>query len=214
MLTASNIPSGVMITVHPTSGSGYMYTYSPVINYGTLSLISAPNGSLNFQTTVLTNNGVYNISADTPLTSTESLGGSLINNTAGIVNLNASVSDTNSYTVINSGMFNIASGTTFAMNTSGTAFNQAAGTLNINGAFQTAGNFNYNGGVINGLVVFNGSGSQLSINDPTGAGNFLFNGSFSTPTLYASNIPSGVSITVHANAGEQHVVHPRVHPDH
>ena len=202
-LYASNIPSGVSITVHANAGSSTLSTPGsiPIINNGTLSLVSSPGYMVGFASSLLTNNGVYNISADTPLTSTESLGGSLINNTAGIVNLNASVSDTNSYTVVNSGMFNIASGTTFAMNTSGTAFNQAAGTLNINGAFQTAGNFNYNGGVINGLVVFNGSGSQLSINDPTGAGNFLFNGSFSTPTLYASNIPSGVSITVHANAG-------------
>ena len=203
LLTASNptlnassgIPTNVTVTMQETSGFGSLSISTPgLTNNGTLSLIAA-NGSYAALSlsSLFTNNGIFSISAAGAQSTPNSLYGTLNN---GTVNINA---NTSAFSIVsNAGVFNIAPGQLF---TAGPGFNQAGGTLNINGSF-AAGNFNFSGGSINGQVLMNTSSSTLTLGPSigTGTGNFLL--SSQNPTLNASSgIPANVTVTLQATGG-------------
>ena len=130
------VASGVSPIIGTTLNSSHGLL---LLGGGTLNLTGA--NTLTGTTNV--SSGTLNITGASALGSTSLLVGSgakFLDNTSLYLNGNAT----------NSGTFNIGNGSTFAMNSSGYTFNQAAGTLNINGSFVSPGNFADNGGAING----------------------------------------------------------------
>jgi fibronectin-binding autotransporter adhesin len=100
--------------------------------------------------------------------------------------------------VTNNGNFTIDFGDSLALNSSST-FSQNSNSLNINGSLVVTGQFNDNGGSINGTVTLdNSSGSvpTLNIGPSAGLSNILMTGSGTGWKLATNTIPNSVFLTV------------------
>jgi hypothetical protein len=139
-VTGSSVPQGVTLMTQPTQYTGYMTLYVASPNYGTIDLNSSAGVSTNisiapYSSASLVNNGTINVAPDPSL-----------------IGAGKNVR-TNSGTIVNYGSVNIASGSEL----SGGTFNQAGGTLTINGIVggSAGGTFSFGGGPLQGRASSN-----------------------------------------------------------
>ena len=104
--------------------------------------------------------------------------------------------------VTNNHQFTVASGRHFYLRGNGgtPTFDQAAGTLDIQGAFtQYGGKFRYSGGTIQGTVEVNGAALEIA-DTATGPASFLLTGSNDTLVIGANGISAGQVITLRSDS--------------
>ena len=208
MRSPISIPSGVTITLQPSSGVGQLTAFSNVANAGNLNLIASAStiASLAMSGYTLTNTGTLTTSVTTTPSSPADVIYATLNNSTGTVNINASTEINGSIT--NGGTFNIASGQTLSFGSSTDSFTQNGGTLTITGVLNMPNNnFIDSGGTITGTVNMGGNSNTPTLTLGSGAGNsgtFVFSGEGGAlipggaPPI---SIPSGVAITLQPTSG-------------
>ena len=190
------LPAGSVVTVHPTAGFASVYVSVPT-NNGSIGITTANGsyGSLSIGTPFV-NNGTIALAADgTPA--------GPFNVYSGLTNagtLDVQTSTTFGGNIVNTGTLNVGAGKTLGFTSSSATFNQAGGTLNLNGTLSVgqSGSFYDLGGTVNGTVPMTGGTVYFGPGVDTGgpAGTFAFtNGSGG----------SGVSATVASAGGGTHV---------
>jgi autotransporter-associated beta strand protein len=155
------IPSGVTVTVQPTSGSSNLSDANPISNAGNLNLIGSATSTATISpSATLTNTGTLTTSATgSPSTVSTFIVGTL-SNTTGTVNVNASLQVDG--VVANTGIINIAAGQSFGMEKASEEFKQTGGEINVMG-----------GGLLdvsNSTLFLHGGVISLSAGTPGNAG--------------------------------------------
>jgi fibronectin-binding autotransporter adhesin len=200
------IQTNQSMTLAPTAATGTLSVSANISNQGSLTLsgTSTATATLAMGTDTLTNTGTLTTAANlTPSTVTDVITAA-INNSTGTVNINASAT-VNSFSVINSSAFTIASGVTLnypGPGTAASAFTQSAGSLTIDGSLVLGiANFNDNGGTVTGTVTMGAAaftGPTLTFG--AGAGNsgaFVFTGQGG---FDVGSVPTGVTLTLEPTA--------------
>jgi hypothetical protein len=184
------------LTLQTTTSATQTLTASAgFVNDGSIQLTSTSSGTaaLALTTGALTNSstGILNFQAGG--TGSRTFGGDLVNN--GTVTVARATSFNKSggqYT--NNNQFTVGTGNTLTVSGSG-AFEQAGGTLNVQGTYsQTGGAFKYSGGTINGTVGLVG-GTLAIASGGTNPASFQVDGT-STLSLLANVVSSGQVLTL------------------
>jgi hypothetical protein len=191
-----NLPAGTTVDFYqplsfPFSITGA--TNNPLTNNGTIRLSSATGTtnsvSLNLNGT-LTNNGLFSVDPDVSASASQTarvISGTIMNNAPGTLAFNTTTNANNPFSgpiVINNGTCTIAGGATANFN----AFNQAGGTLIVNGSL-VCETFNYSGGTVTGSARIDPS--LLVISSSVSAGS-IFTNAFESPT--SGTVPAGVNL--------------------
>jgi autotransporter-associated beta strand protein len=201
-----SIQSNQTLMFEPTATTtAGLISFDPVTNAGTIDVTgsSTSTATLNFET--LTNSGSLTFSAmGSPTTVTDVNEGTLVNASAGIVNVDASTLFQQNVT--NNGTFDVAAGATMTFSTTSDTFTQSGGTLAVTGVLNmVGGDFNYNGGSINGTVMLGETSGTPTLTLGSGAGNsgaFLLTGEGAvvTGTTSPISIQSNQTITFQPTA--------------
>ena len=148
-----DIPEGQTVLIQGSSAAGHLNTNSGGFQvFGTLRLESRDGGytsALTVTNGMLTNTLTGLIEVNRGSGGARSISADLLNLGAFSVNYSLTLGKTNGV-YYNAGAFTIASNQTLSISGQNPVFNQNGGTLQVDGAMDLTGVFNYNGGILSG----------------------------------------------------------------
>ncbi|MCK4343282.1 MAG: hypothetical protein KAY37_16330 [Phycisphaerae bacterium] len=194
----------VLVEGSYTGGHASLTSANGFTNAGTITLETSYNG---YYSNLIVTTGTLNIAASGVINVNPGDGGArtisadLTND--GTINLNTPTSFTrNGGIYTNNAAFNIASDASLAISGNSQTFNQEAGTLAIDGAFNMGQNtFNFNGGTITGTPLLDDSALNIG-ESATTAASFTMHG---LSTL-SGDISAGQTILVEGSYSDGHAL--------